>query len=212
MEIIKISGNNIEPEIVQKALSVIGRGGAVVYPTDTVYGLGVDALRDSSIERLFKIKKRPETKPVPVMVKDIEMARKLAFVDKKTEKILEAVWPGPVTVVLGKRQIVPAVLTGGKKTIGLRIPDFWLTKAIMGEAETPLTATSANFSGEPPLTSSREIIKTFERAYPRPDLFLDIGDLSASPPSTVLDLTGSQLKILRVGPVSKKHLLNILGK
>jgi L-threonylcarbamoyladenylate synthase len=212
MEIIKISDNNIEPEIIQKALSIIERGGAVVYPTDTVYGLGVDALRDSSIERLFKIKKRPETKPVPVMVKDIEMAKKLAFVDKKTEEILEMVWPGPVTVVLEKRQIVPGVLTGGKRTVGLRIPDFWLTKAIMDSSETPLTATSANFSGQPPLTFSQEIIKTFERAYPRPDLILDIGDLPISSPSTVLDLTGSQPKILRVGPVNKEHLLNILGR
>jgi len=213
MEIIKVNlldKRELDSEIIKKAVAVIQRGGSIVYPTDTVYGLGVDALRVDSIERLFRIKKRPETKPVPVMIKDIEMAKKLAFVDRKIEKVLEAVWPGAITVILEKRQIVPDILTAGQRTIGLRIPDCWLTQILMENLEKPVTATSANFSGSPPLASSAEIIKIFERAYPRPDLIIDAGELLASIPSTVLDLTGPQPKILRVGPVSKEELLKFL--
>ena len=213
MEIIKINlstdWNN--PKIIHKAITVIQRNGSIVYPTDTVYGLGVNALRAHCLERLFKIKKRPETKPVPVMIGDIAMAKKLAFVDRKTEKVLEAVWPGPVTVVLKKREIVPDILTAGKMTIGLRIPDCRLIQILLANLEEPITATSANFSGSPPLISVAEIIEIFAKAYPRPDLILDAGDLPNSPPSTVLDLTGSQPKILRVGPTSKKDLLKFLG-
>lgn len=214
MEIIKVNLSDkkrLDSETIQKVVAIIQGGGSIVYPTDTVYGLGVDALRMDSIERLFKIKKRPETKPVPVMITDIEMAKKLAFVDRKTERTLQAVWPGPVTVVLEKRQIVPDILTAGKKTIGLRIPDCWLTQILMENLKKPITATSANFSGEPPLASSVEVIKVFEKAYPRPDLIIDAEELPASIPSTVLDLTGPQPKILRVGPVSKEELLKFLS-
>jgi len=108
MKIIKfnLDGNwsDLDNNIIEIAAGVIERGGSIIYPTDTVYGLGVNALREYSIERLFKIKKRPETKPVPIIVRDIEMAKRLAFIDKKQEKILESVWPGQVTVVLEKKR------------------------------------------------------------------------------------------------------------
>ncbi|MAF20633.1 MAG: threonylcarbamoyl-AMP synthase [Parcubacteria group bacterium] len=215
MEVIRfnLSGqwNDIEQNIIEIAVGVIKRGGSFVYPTDTVYGLGVDALRIDSIERLFKIKKRPATKPVPIMIRDIEMAKQIAFVNKKQEAVLKKVWPGPVTVVLEKRRIIPEVLTAKQRTIGLRIPDCQFTQALMENLVEPITVTSANLSGQPPLISSREVIKNFEKAYPRPDLILDAGDLPASPPSTVLDLTSSQPKILRVGPVSGKDLMKILS-
>jgi L-threonylcarbamoyladenylate synthase len=145
------------------------------------------------------------------MVRDIEMAKKLAFVDRKTEKVLKAVWPGPVTVVLNKREVVPDILTAGQRTIGLRIADCRLTQTLMANLTEPITATSANFSGSPPLNSAVEIIEIFTTAYPRPDLILDAGQLPASLPSTVLDLTGQQPKVLRVGPASKKELLKFLG-
>ncbi len=211
MEIIKVglSKDWYNQEIIVKTASLIKRGGSVVFPTDTVYGLGVDALRETSIERLFKIKKRPETKPVPVMINNIEMAKKLAFIDRKTERALEEIWPGSVTIVLEKRGIVPEILTAGKSTVGLRIPNCHLTQLLMEELAMPITATSANFSGQPPLASVEEVIKIFQKAYPRPDLVLDAGILSKTQPSSVLDLTGRQPKITRVGPIGKKDLLNM---
>ncbi|OGZ35017.1 MAG: threonylcarbamoyl-AMP synthase [Candidatus Portnoybacteria bacterium RIFCSPLOWO2_01_FULL_43_11] len=210
MEIVKINPENPEIEIIQKAADVVRRGGAVVFPTDTIYGLGVDALMPYTVERLFKIKKRPTTKPAPILVKDIEMVKKLAFVNGKIERALAAVWPGAVTVVLEKKGIVPEILTAGKRTVGLRIADYRITQLLMEQLDFPLTATSANFSGEPSLLCADEIIKIFEKHYPRPDLILDAGCLLPSPPSTVLDLTGPKPKILRIGPVNKEQLLEIL--
>lgn len=210
MEVIKINPQNPEIEIIQQAADTARRGGAVVYPTDTGYGLGVNAIEPSAVERLFKIKKRPANKPSPVLVRDIEMAKKLGFVDKKIEKVLAAVWPGAVTVVLEKRGATPEILTAGKRTIGLRIADYKISQLLMEQLEFPLTSTSANYSGELPLLCAKDIIKIFHGHYPRPDLILDVGCLPPSPPSTVLDLTGPQPKILRIGPVSKKQLLEIL--
>ncbi len=207
MEIIKFNlSDELDSRIIEIAAGVIQRNGSIVYPTDTVYGLGVNALDKYNIERLFKIKKRPETKPVPVMIRDIAMAKTLSFINREKEKILEEIWPGPVTVILEKRDIVPDILTAGKRTIGLRIPNCLFTQALMEHLEKPITVTSANFSGEPPLSSAREVIKIFIKAHPRPDLILDAGDLLKKLPSTVLDLTGLKPKITRVGPVSKKEL------
>lgn len=199
-------------QIIEVCVGVIKRGGCIIYPTDTVYGLGVDALRSDCVERLFKIKKRPETKPVPIIVRDMEMVRKLAFTNGKIEKALAAVWPGPVTAVLEKKGVVPRILTAGKNTVGLRIPDCKFTRLLMEKLDRPLTATSANLSGEPALSSSMEVRITFEATFPRPDLFLDAGDLPSRSPSTVLDLTGKQPKILRVGPVSKEQLMKMFKK
>ncbi len=214
MEIIKfnLAGDwkDLDNRVIEAAVRVIRRGGSIVYPTDTVYGLGVSILKPYSIERLFKIKKRPETKPAPVMIKDIEMAKQLAYIDQKTEKALNEVWPGQVTVVLEKKPIVPDILTANRKTIGLRIPNHYFTQCLMENLNEPITATSANFSGQPPLNSAVELVKIFNRAYPRPDLILDAGELPPSPPSTVLDLTSPQPKITRVGPITKKDLMKML--
>jgi len=210
MEVVKfnLAGDwkDIDERVIELAVGIIKRGGSIVYPTDTVYGLGVNALKPYAVERLFKIKKRPETKPAPIMVKDIAMAKQLAYIDAKTEKALQQVWPGQVTVVLEKRDIVPDILTAGRKTVGLRIPNHYFTQLLMANLNEPVTATSANFSGQPALSSADEIIRIFEKAYPRPDLILDAGELPPSPPSTVLDLTSSQPKITRVGPITKKDL------
>ena len=214
MKIIKFNlarnWQDLDYNIIEIAAGVIQRGGSIVYPTDTVYGLGVNALREDSIEHLFKIKKRPETKPVPIIVRDIEMAKRLAYINKKQEKILESVWPGQVTAILEKRGIVSDILTAGKRTVGLRIADCEFTKLLMESLEEPITATSANFSGEPSLIRSVDVIKIFNKAHPHPDLFLDAGDLPESPASTVLDLTSQSPKITRVGPISKKDLMEML--
>ena len=213
MEIIKfnLSGDwkDIDASVIEKALQAIKRNGCIVYPTDTVYSLGIKALNSNAVKRLFKMKKRPGTKPVPIMVKDIEMAKKLAYINPEREKILKTVWPGPVTVVLEKREVIPGILTGGRKTVGLRIPNHPFTQYLMENLEEPITCTSANFSGSLPIRSSLEVARTFEKAYPRPDLILDAGDLPESMPSSVLDLTSPQPKITRIGPITKKELMNL---
>lgn len=209
MEKIEINSASYWPAI-DKAVDIIGRGGVVIYPTDTVYGLAVEALDREAVERLIKIKGRPEGKPIPVIVKDIEMAGKLAYLNSRIEKILRAVWPGPVTVVLNSRPDLPVNLTANSGTIGLRIPDYQPARDLVSRLNKPITATSANLSGQPALTEISRIIDQFKDRNVQPDLILDVGDLSAGQPSTVIDIRGPKLRILRIGPVNKEQLLKIL--
>jgi len=146
-----------------------------------------------------------------VIVRDIEMAKKVAFVEKKIERALNIIWPGAVTVILWKRSKLPEVLSASRQTIALRVPDYKLTYWLAENMGRPYVATSANISGEPATTKISQVLKYFKESYLKPDLILDAGDLKFAQPSTVLDLTSPQPKIVRIGPVSKQKLLEILS-
>ena len=213
MRILKVNPENLRES--EKALisaaQVIYRGGSVIIPTDTVYGLAVDATREIMVNRLFKIKKRPKEKAVAVLVSDLKMAKKIALFDKRLEKAAELVWPGPLTVILKSKLNLPRNLTAGKATIGVRIPDYKLVQYLISLLGRPIAASSANITGQPPSLNIEDAINQFKNQYARPDLILDAGELKCSQPSTILDLTGREPKIVRVGPVSKKKLLEILS-
>lgn len=220
MKILPINLHNLRESIsaIEEAVKVLQTGGSVVYPTDTIYGLGVDALNAEAISRLFKIKRRPAEKAMPVIVANIEMARKIAYINDKKMKILEKLWsvsdeksPGPITVVLHKKDVIPDILTGLKNTVGIRIPNSELAKTLVLSLGSPITATSANISGEEPDTNIQKIIRRFNQTGIEPNLILDAGILPKSEPSTVLDMTNDNYKILRVGPVKKEQLLDILS-
>jgi len=210
MKVIKFNLNDFNIDIVREAIKVLTRGGCIVYPTDTAYALGVNALDEISVERLFKIKKRPKIKPIPIMVRDIKIVNKFAYIDKKTKKILENIWPGAVTAILNKKEVIPDVVVANKRTVGLRIPDNSFARLLADNFENPITITSASIFGESPLIYSRDVMKIFEQSYLRPNLFLDAGDLQDTHPSTVLDLTTLQPKITHIGPISKKDLMEML--
>jgi len=182
---------------INESLKIIGQGGVAVFPTDTVYGLLADATNEKAIKKIFKIKKRPTEKPIPLFVKDITMAKKFAYINKKQENLLKLFWPGKVTAVLKRKNILPQIIFGDKKTIGLRIPNFKLINLLLKKLDRPLTGTSANISGKPASTKIREVLKQFESAKEKPDLILNYGDLQFSLPSIVIDLTGKTTKILR---------------
>ena len=209
---------------ISELLKIIKQGGVVVFPTDTVYGLLADATNETAVKKIFKIKKRSEEKPIPLFVKDIEMAKKFAFINKKQEDFLKMVWStrqnflgearkpelvkispkiwagkGKVTVVLKRKQNcgLPKIVFGNKKTIGLRIPNFKLISLLLEKLNKPLTGTSANISGKPASTKIREVLRQFKIAKEKPDLILNYGDLKFSLPSLVIDLTGETTRILR---------------
>ena len=176
-------------------------------PTDTVYGLLADTLRFSSVEKVWRMKERAHTKAMPVLVRDLEMARQYAVIDEHLERILKNLWPGQTTVVLRKQRAMPDVVTAGAKTIGLRIPDHAFLRRVLGLFSNPVIGTSANISGNEPAQSTEEVLSTFRRHIPRPDLVVDSGVLPPSPPSTVLDLTNpSSPQILRFGAITKEKL------
>jgi len=195
-----------------KIASLLKNGKVMIYPTDTLYGLGANALDIIAISRIFGIKKQDKNKPISVIVKNIAMAKKIACIDSRVEKILKNVWPGPITIILRKKDITPYELTANTETVGIRIPSCKFIKDLMESIDFPITATSANISGEKDLLSPREILQTFSNCRCSPDIFIDSGKIKNPEPSTIIDLTTNIPKIVRIGVVGKDKMLEIFKK
>jgi len=210
MERLRISSKKLD-KIIKKAVRVIKKGGVIVCPTDTVYGLMANAKSEKAVKKVFQIKKRTFQKPIPVFVKNLKMARSLAIINKNQEKFLKKFWPGKVTVILkAKNQKFPKGVVSVDKKIGLRIPSYKIINQLLLILKCPLTGTSANISGKPESTKIKEVIKQFQNQKHQPDLILDAGNLKPSLPSTVIDL--ENFKIQREGAISKKEIFEILNK
>jgi len=200
MEIKKISHKNYQ-EILKKIIVLVKKGKILVLPTDTVYGLICDASSKKSIEKIFKIKKRPKTKALPVFIKNIKEAKKLACINKNQEKLLKKVWPGKVTVILKRKDYLPKIIFANQKTIGLRIPKQRLIKDLLEKTNLPLIGTSANLSGQPASTKIKKIIFQFKNKKNQPDFIFSVGDLKSSKPSTIIDLTLKKPRLIRKGDI-----------
>ena len=198
MKVLKVFSKNFKTAI-KEAVESIREGETIIYPTDTVYGLLADAANKGAVERIFKIKKRPKNKALPIFVKDLKMAKELVEIDKEQEKFLEKVWPGKVTVVLRQKTKNAKLKIYGvdKKTIALRIPNYKLVLGLLKKINRPLTGTSANVSSETASGDIKKVLKQFKSQELQPDLIIDAGNLPKSKPSTVIDLTVSPTKILR---------------
>ena len=174
---------------VSDAVQVLRRDGLVVYPTETVYGLGADALSDYAVHRVYEVKGRPMGKPMSVAVSDEEMIGAIAHVSDEAWEFIRMFLPGPATVVLPMKRCLPSVLSGGTGKIGIRIPNNASTLAIIEELDAPITGTSANLSGTPAPVTKEQVNVPY-------DLFIEGGELSGTP-STVVDVESRQ--ILRPG-------------
>lgn len=188
MRALKIQKQNFN-QVVREVVKAIKNGKIVVCPTDTVYGLICDATNKKAVNKIFKIKKRPKNKPISVFVKDIKMAKRFAQIDKNQEKFMKKIWPGKVTLVLKSKK--------ENKTIGIRIPNYKLILSLI-DKNLPLAESSANISSKPASTKIKEVLKQFKNQKYQPDLVLDAGNLKKSRPSTVIDLTISPPKVLRI--------------
>lgn len=175
--------------ILDKAVSVLMHDGLVVYPTETVYGLGADAFSDEAILKVYEAKKRPLAMPISIAVSDMDMLYAVARVEQKEEAFLTTFLPGPVTVVLPARKSVPPVLTGGTGLIGIRMPAHDLALQLIAKFDAPITATSANLHGAKNPVIPGECTVPYE-------FLIDGGRLSGTP-STVVDLV--EKRILRAG-------------
>jgi L-threonylcarbamoyladenylate synthase len=211
MKILHVDLNKDYSDALKEAVAVLEWGGIIICPTDTLYGIGCNALNEKAIKKIFEIKERPLAKPLPMIVRNIKWAKGLAYISKRNEKILEKIWPERVTTVLLKKAIVPDILTSNQKTVGIRIPDHPLTDQLLKLFGYPIALTSANISGQESTNDVNEIIKVFSNRLTRqPDLVLDVGILPKSEPSTILDLTTDKPKILRVGPSKPEEFLKLL--
>lgn len=186
-------------EALDEAAIALKRGGMVAFPTETFYGLGVDALNSDAVVRLFAVKGRPESKPVLVLIGSVAMAEALApEISAGARKLMARHWPGPLTLVLRAAPHVPSQLTAGTGTIGMRIPGHAVALGLVNAAGLAVTAPSANPSDQPPPLTAETVREYFGE---RLDLILDGGPTAGGPASTVADCTAWPPRILRQGPV-----------
>ncbi|RJQ35964.1 threonylcarbamoyl-AMP synthase [Candidatus Parcubacteria bacterium] len=212
MDVLHLTERNIDAAA-DHAASLIKRGGIAAVPTDTVYGLVGDALRPSSVGKIYRIKARAFTKALPIFVRDIAMAQQYAYIERRLVPFLQEVWPGPTTIILRKKDALPDSLTGGTNTIGMRIPASPFIAALLARFDNPLAETSANISGSEPATTASEVQNTFMHHIPQPELVVDGGKIESEGPSAVLDLTRpDNPKILRMGSITKEKLDEMLAQ
>ena len=197
------------PEVVEAAAEVIEGGGLLVYPTDTLYGLGADALNPKAIGKVFEAKERPFSAPVSVAVSDVDMMRQVANLSPWMERVVESLIPRPITFLLPKKKRVPATLTAGSDIIGVRIPNHMFALSVIARTG-PITTTSANLhEGHAPRTA-RSAIRQLGDAV---DLYVDCGRTAFGKASTVVDLSGNsprKVAISRKGASNRLELLRMI--
>lgn len=209
-QILKINANNPDMSKIKIAAGILRSGGLVAFPTETVYGLGANALDAKAVEKIFQVKGRPADNPLIVHIADKEEVHRLARqIPKKAEKLMDKFWPGPLTLVLKKSKIVPKITTGRLETVAIRMPAHKIALALIKEARVPIAAPSANISGKPSPTSVEHVIQDL---HGKIGAIIDAGKTKIGVESTVLDLTVNPPILLRPGGVTLEELKNILGK
>ncbi|MCU1275569.1 MAG: translation factor [Bryobacterales bacterium] len=199
-----------DPEIIQRAAALIRNGKLVAFPTETVYGLGANALDAGAVERIFRVKGRPASSPLIVHVHSQEAARDLVTNwPPAAEKLAREFWPGPLTIVLPKREFVPAIVTASLPTVGVRVPANAIALALLAEARLPIAAPSANRFTELSPTTAQHVRNSLGDAV---DLILDGGRTDVGIESTVLSLAGPTPILLRPGMISAVQIEQVIGK
>ncbi len=189
------------------AAAVLARGGIVLYPTDTAYGLGVDARNPEALQRLFTLKGRPETKPVSVQVDNLNTAATTANLSPIAMRLAEKFLPGALTIVATLHPQSPLRITSPHTTVGIRIIDHAFCRHLTATTNFPITATSANRSGAPTLSSVPEILEQLGQNALMIDLVIDGGHALGQTPSTVVDTTTSPPTLLRPGAIAWEQIL-----
>jgi len=193
----------------EHAAILIANGGVVAFRTDTFYGLGVDPLNPNAVARLRKLKGQDDSKPILLLVGDTSDLDRLIVDRSETfELVARTFWPGALTIVGRAASGVPDGLTAGTGTVGVRLPNDENVRALVRLCGGALTATSANLSGSPPARSAEEVEAYFPKGI---DLIIDAGRVVATQPSTVLDLSQLEPRMIREGAVSRKRLSEVLG-
>lgn len=198
-----------DPALLHQAVGILRQGGLVVFPTRHLYGLGVDALNPRAIARVFAVKQRPLHQPLLVLVASRDDVGNYARgIDGRATTLMDAFWPGKLTIVLQARALLPAVLTGGTGRIGIRVPGHPACQGIVQVLPGPLTATSANLSGQPGCHRIEDLHPDIIAAA---DFILDAGSLQPGIGSTVVDIRPSAVNILREGAVAASDILNTVA-
>lgn len=207
-QIIQVNKQNIEAEVIRQAGDIIKAGGLVAFPTETVYGLGGDAMNPASSKKIYAAKGRPSDNPLIVHIYRIEdLTPIVKEIPESAAKLAEAFWPGPLTLIFNKSDMVPYETTGGLNTVAVRMPVHPVAKAFIEAAGGYVAAPSANRSGRPSPTSAKYVA---EDMAGRIEMILDSGDVEIGLESTIVDMTVEEPMILRPGYITREMLEEVL--
>lgn len=188
------------------------KGEIIIYPTDTVYGVG-GVLKEDTLKRIYEAKTRNFSSPLIALVSSLKKVNEIAIINdenrEKIEKLIDKFWPGGLTIILKKKDKVPAIMVSNGDTVGVRMPNLKKALEIIESAGGILATTSANISGEATPSSFNELSPIFKE---RVDIIVDGGKCPIGTASTIIDMSKSEIKILREGSISKKEIENIIGK
>lgn len=191
------------------ATAALKRGDVIAFPTETLYGLGADALNPTAVEKVFQLKSRASQNPIPVLVADREMLLSLVVtIPSLAEKLISRFWPGPLTIILPARSDIPRPLINGSGGIGVRISSQPIATELVKVLGRPLTATSANPSGRPPARTVQQAKDYFSDQI---NIYVDGGKLASKTGSTVVEILGDALRIIRAGDIDRSILEDLLG-
>jgi L-threonylcarbamoyladenylate synthase len=202
MQILKATGDNIVI-----ASQIVKKGGLVVYPTDTVYGLGCDPFNVMAVKQVFRLKGE-RRKPLPILASSINHVKRIASLSREAEKIANCFWPGPLTLVLTKKPVLPEVITCNLDSVGVRVPKHDVALKLIGLSNGLLVGTSANKTGMKPPQTAQDAAQQLGQEI---NLILDGGSVTLGVPSTIIDLTSKEPKISREGPISLQEILDVLS-
>lgn len=200
---------NIDYEEIERYLKA---GKLIIYPTDTVYGVGGIIESEETIENIYKAKERNFKSPLIVLVSDMEKIEKIAYINEKNrekiEKLIKRFWPGGLTIILKRKDNVPDIMVSGGATVGVRMPEHEIALNIISRAGGMLPTTSANISGEATPKSYAELSEKFKS---RVDIIIDGGECPIGSASTIIDMS-DEPKILRLGAISVEEIEKVIGK
>lgn len=208
-KIIKINPASPEPAKIKYAADAIRGGGTVAFPTETVYGLGADALNPDAVRAVFKAKGRPADNPLIVHIAEMDDLRVLAKrPPKKAYELIKSFWPGPLTIILRRKAVVPDIVTGGLDTVALRMPDNKIALSLIKKSGVPLVAPSANLSGKPSPTKAADVAADL---LGKVDVIIDGGKARIGIESTVIDMTTIPPTLLRPGGLPVEEIEMVIG-
>jgi L-threonylcarbamoyladenylate synthase len=191
------------PDAIPQALEILKAGGLVAFPTDTVYGVGTLAFDGGAVESIYAAKDRPAEKAIPILIGDVADLEKVAIqIPEAALKLASRFWPGPLTILVPKRADLPEAVSA-TSTVGVRVPDHEVARGLL-RAAGPMAVTSANISGSQSPVTAEEV---YDQLRERIDLIIDGGKTPGGVPSTLVDPTSTEFKVLREGPIPLQELL-----
>ena len=198
----------IDYEKLKEPAKILRDGGIVVFPTETVYGIGANALNEEAVKNIYKIKNRDINKPLSILISNMEMINQVAENITELEyKLMKKFFPGPFTIIINKKEIIPDVVTANKKTVGVRMPNEKIALKLIEMAGVPIATPSANISGKPSGTNIEDIKRDFKENV---DFYIDGGESKIGVPSTIVQVINGVPHILRQGVITEEEIKKVM--